>query len=642
MSEASKASQAGVLFPLEPKSGETLFGYALRVGEWNYLGQLSSTFRILGLPRGFTPDDQIALGEMADHAAISFGIPMHKMLEIWGSRGAVAGRVRLGGVWLRPKMVTTLRRRLPPGLARGESDQALWMVRSIGFCPKSWEYLVEHCPREGCARPLSWGDAFTLRLCAYCAADIGEAKPRRVPRGARPTLQWMVDLFSEDEGVVGRAFRRVPPFFVAEGPTDVFELVVALTRALGGCGRRGPLHSKADVLAAAANYVLDYPRSNWDVLRRSDEEITSFRSILGSASRQSVTESVRLNAKRILNYGSRRDGDERLPPVRGEVLNLGELSAHLGVPTPAVRAVADAGLCQGSIVQRNIRRTPLLFKRQVLEDFQQRIHERISVKEFSAHFGLPRVAVDQLLALGALRPYSDPVIDAMFDDRQLERASALRFADRLRDLEPADSDSNWLRLSDVMMGVGGREMPWGKVLLAGVTGALPGGLRRKEGSALRCRALMVHPVTAREMIMGGPIGGSRFSFAVSSYGEFYRERLSGPEARAYLSCTTQELNGLRDAALLKPVSERGLPELYQRADLEVLGGRMLSTFEIAARLGMKAKDVWERVGSPTDPVKAPHGLYERADLEPVISAQAVRYDEFEESYLCDWSSEGRA
>ncbi|MEN5145600.1 MULTISPECIES: hypothetical protein [Brevundimonas] len=98
---------------------------------------------------------------------------------------------------LAPDQVESGRRRVPPSHVPGAPDKAIWMVRDLGFCPTSWEMLIDCCPRPTC-NLLTWMNATALHVCGYCRTPVSALKRRTVPRAYRPALSWVVGLFGDD------------------------------------------------------------------------------------------------------------------------------------------------------------------------------------------------------------------------------------------------------------------------------------------------------------------------------------------------------------------------------------------------------------------------------------------------------------
>ena len=613
-------SMAGksLLFPLSPEPGETLLGLLMRSAEHNYLPSPSPILNDLGVNLHLKGD---CLGRLADNLPLLadvLGQPLADIHRVWGAEPLSGGRRRLGGVWLRPGMIFSSHRRLPRAFVPGSADQAFWMVRNLGFCPQSWELLVDRCPRPWCGRRLTWCSTGAMHLCGYCGAGVGEAKRRLVPVKDRPALTWLTGLFSEDEGTVERALKQLPPMFELETATEAFEFLHALAnpmRALSSPEKHESPISFGEI-ASACRFILDFPRSHWD-LQQVDRAIwLYFRQRLERVAHWTTQAVVQREIHRLLQYGRSRARTTGCKPKIEGWYSVSTASIFLGVQRASVRALIDSGLLSATDGGGGAVRQHSAIRASDVLNLKLRILERMSWREFCSKSGLPQIALEQLLVCGLLRANYDKAVSELFGDRQLERDSVANL-DLRWDLLSDPEEFNWVPLSRVMQGVGGREKPWARVIQAGLSGALPGGFRANPTR----RGLihhMVHPITARRLIMGGPDAQTPFSFRDGDLGEHWRPDLSPGETELHLNCTAQDIMWLRSQKLVSPINAKGKPARYARSDIEMLGREFTTTREIAARLGIKPVDVWQSLTSLASGGAFGQGFFKRALVEPLL------------------------
>jgi hypothetical protein len=246
------------------------------------------------------------------------------------------------------------------------------------------------------------------------------------------------------------------------------------------------------------------------------------------------------------------------------------------------------------------------------------IRERMSWREFCSASGLPQTALEQFLACGLLRAKDDPVVFQLFGERQLERDGAVSFLAPPWRPSFGEEGSNWVPLSRVMQGVGGREKPWARVFQAGLNGDLPGGLWENPAKPGLIH-YTVHPITARRLIMGGPSTQTPFNFQEGDLGEYWRPDLSPGEAELHLNCTAQDLMWLRSQKLVSPVNAKGNPTRYARSEVEALGRELITTREIAARLDLKPVDVWQNLQGLASGGSFGQGFFKRDQVEPLLT-----------------------
>jgi len=610
-----------LLFPLSPEPGETLLGFLVRSAEHNYLPSPSPILNDLGVNLHLKGD---CLGRLAGDLPVLadlLGQPLAEANRLWGAEPLSGGRRRLGGVWLRSELIFSSHRRLPRTFVPGSADRAFWMVRNLGFCPESWELLVDRCPRPWCGRRLTWCSANALHCCGFCGATVSEAKRRRVPVKDRPALDWLTGLFGEDEEYVGRTLQRLPPLFELDSATDTYELLTALSRPMNVLSRAqsdGQLSGLGDV-AAACRFILDFPRSHWD-LQQVDQEVSrNFRHRLEWVAHHTTLAVVRRETERLLHYGRARVRAPHLPSGRSDWLSISAAARLLRVQRSSVRNLIDSGLLPATDGGGGELRDHSVIRRSDVSDIERRIRERMSWRQFCSASGLPQIALEQLLAGGLLRAKDDPAVSELFGERQLEGSSAESFLVLRWDPSLEDEEFNWVPLSRVMQGVGGREKPWARVFQAVLKGDLPGGLRRNADKPQLIHHT-VHPITARRLIMGGPNARTPFDFQEGDLGEHWRTDLSPRETELHLNCTAQDVMWLRSQKLVSPVNAKGKPTRYARLDVEALGRELITTREIAARLDLRAVDVWQSLQGLASGGAFGQGFFKRDLVEPLLFA----------------------
>lgn len=607
---------ATVLFPVDPVQGETLLSYVMRTAEWNHLGRFGAALQALGFSCRYSRHTLCevtrGLGEFRD----ALGVHPLALATLWGVEPLEAGRRRLGGVWLRPNHIAASRRRLPPSILAGQHDQAIWMVKHLGFCPSTWELLTEVCPRRWCGRPLWWWGAPSIDQCWHCGSRLNEVKrSTKVPVSDRPPLRWIVDLFDDREEVVERAINRVPPIFSISNATDLYELIVGFARIFQDLWRlptQGAAKDTARAAAAAARFILEFPRSHWDFEQSEMGEVSDFRIRLRSLRDHSSIASVRENAGNVLDYGRdrARPNVPEVPTLR--YLNLTNTARALQIEASAVNDLVAHKFLVALSAGGGRMRKHRSFRRTQVAALQSRMVGRLSWADFCRLTGLPQVAVEQLLAVGALRRCEDDAIRFLYGPGHLERIAATSYVEQLLRVALPEAPSGWISLRDVMTGVGGRAKPWAPMLNAALEGDIPGGVARSQGD--RLDALAIHPLVARRMVMGGPEVSLPFGEPPSLTSDVATHMGAGGVAD-YLNCTAQDISWLRARGYLRSISIPPARALYLRSDVEALSVTYITTREIAARLGLKAKEVWEGFDFVANEATIGQGFHVRAAIE---------------------------
>lgn len=603
-----------LLFPVMPAPGETLPGYLLRNVEPNFLSNIRPLLSVAGVDVALAGNCIDKLSRVAGRLYDSFGVPKDAWNELWGVERERGGRRRLGGVWLTPDQVESGRRRVPPSHVPGAPDKAIWMVRDLGFCPTSWEMLIDRCPRPTC-NLLTWMSATALHVCGYCKTPVSAQKRRTVPKAFRPELSWLVGLFGDD-AEQERSMKALPPLFGAETPTDAYELVLGIARPLR-VARDPSILGRVNLdlldIARACRYLLDHPRSHWDLHQQADDVVSAFRARLETQLRLSQRPVVRSDLVRVLQYGW--PGKSKVDPVwEAEWVSVTEAAAILRLERRKVRSLIDAGFLHEDSKLGGQHRMHSSLRRVNVDRLRGELMAQMPLREFQSQTGLNRSAVDQLLGLGLLAETTSAAAKLVYQGLHIERESAEALLEGLAVAPEVDPCEGGVPIWEVMRGVGGRPKPWARLLRAALDGKLPGGLRGAPGSKITDRTL--HPVTARHLVMGGIDAGHPFEFHAGDLGQWERPDMTTSEVEEFLNCTAQDVCWLRQRKYLQSLSAKGEVAQYDRHEVEALGRRMITTREIAARIGKPPAKLWPELQAFSVGGSLGQGFYERALIEP--------------------------
>lgn len=618
--EARSYAGKGLLFPVEPTAGETLLSYLVRCVERNHLQSPVQFLRQAEIDLSVSGDFLGRLQRSLPAIEMLLGAPPHALAKLWGAEPLdELGRRRLGGVFLRPHLIDQARRRVRPGLAKSDGDQAVWMLRHFDFCPISWDILIRSCPNRFCGKPLTWPRADSLRECRHCREPLVSAASDKVAKHHRSNLRWLADLFDERAEIRLAAMRRVPAALPLHCETDVYEFVLAIVRARQLVSDAGLDMDDATLghraLCEAVSFVLEYPKSRWDLLQRSPGERDKLYGVMARISRDTAVAVVRQALIEILaDCPLMLVKQDRRPPP-GELNSRGAASV-LGVPPGDVGRLVEAGFLT-PLSSSGMQRKQYLFDTHIVEGMRAELTAGMSSRRAAQLLGLPLYAIPQLLALNILQPQPSELSMFLRGDHRVGAEDVETIADWLAALPLVPPSREWVSLSEAFTAVGGRDKPWAAVIKAALSGELPGGLVFAASHHERGTLSMAR-LAAREFVAGGP--GSRSPLAVlyETSGSAAPPTMTPGEVMDYLNCSAVEISWLRERDLLAP-RQWVSPTSYERIRVEAFGRQWMSTREAAARLEVEPRGLWRLIEAcPIEPGLG-RGFYLRADLERIVT-----------------------
>lgn len=620
--EAQSYAGKSLLFPVEPAAGETLLSYLVRCVERNHLQSPVKFLRQIDIDLSISGDFLGRLQRSLPAIEMLLGVPPHALAKLWGAEPLdELGRRRLGGVFLRPHLIDQARRRVRPGLTKLDGDQAVWMLRHFDFCPISWDILIRSCPNRFCGKPLTWPRADSLRECRHCREPLVSVGSNKVAKHYRRNLRWLADLFDDRGEVRLAAMCRVPAALPLDCETDVYEFVLAIVRVLQLASDGGPNTDDTvghGALHEAVSFILDYPKSRWDLLQRAPGERDKLYGVMARVSRDTAVPVVRQALTEILaDCPLMLVKQDRRPPP-GELNSRGAASV-LGVPPGDVRRLVDAGLLT-PLSSSGTQRKQYLFDARIVESMRVELSAGMSARRAAQLLGLPSYAIPQLLALNILTPQPSALAIFLRGDRRVRAEGVEAIADWLAALPLVPPSREWVSLSDAFTAVGGREKPWGTVLAAAIAQELPGSLVF-TGSYYERGTLSMARLSAREFVVDGARFHSPLAFDYATKASAAPPAMTPGEVMDYLNCSAVEISWLRERDLLVP-QKWSSPSRYDRRSVEVFGRCWMSTREAAARLEVEARGLWRLIEShPIEPGLG-RGFYRRSELESVVQTIA--------------------
>lgn len=607
---------SSILFPIEPFGDESIRGYLARAADWNCLDSRTDLLRFAGLicvRRDLS--DRIA--EQLNAVAAVLGVRPASLDRIL-NRSAPEDHAIVdffGEKICRYRFDFRARRVSPASLRVSAHHRAQWHLRTLSFCPESWDTLIETCPSPGCLKPLRWAGCLQVDRCEHCDFDLKLAATEKIPKELRPALRFVANLLHPEPRVRSAAAARLPSPLNSVAVGDLFELICIVGRALMPEERKSN-NSLEEItpehLARAAELFLDYPKTLDAIAfegsgpnrttppivvrlrRRAKEKTGVVRSILLAM----------VDRCEEIDHGPARLA--RLRQLHG-MWTLGRSAEWLGVSKADLKKIVDAGHLDPGEVRGTTRRLAC-FQPSAIQALGVRLRRRMSANEFIASYKLPLAGVEQLIASELIELCDEPVVGLLHAGWHVDRLSVLALIDRLAEaLAPPLPDS--VALEDIFNGVGGREKPWASIVQAALAGEIPGGLGIDPGEPLHFMRLRVARSFGQALVAGRFPEFLALPARSDTLGE--PQPYSRLDAQRYLNCFPRDLAWLLSEGHLI-ADEAGVAGIA-RARVEALGRQVISSREISWR--------WRVSPSLREALPHEHGL--RRTLGPFWPRRAV-------------------
>lgn len=614
-------AEASLLFPERPEAGETLLGFIQRSAIAN---DLPSTKPILERAGITSPDGTSLFTHGVDDPALlasALGVPADDLSTLWGYHPLYDGRRRLGGVLVRAQFICSSHRIVPARYLPNAPDKAIWLIDGLGFEPGTWEHLIKACAI--CGRPFRWHNAIGVDRCA-CGSLIRPRRAKKVPQTDRGELTWLSKLFSDDPCIVETAMRSVPANSTVQTATDAYEVIMALAKPMAALRTPQPRKPSLSDIAQATRYLLEFPRSYWDVNQQGDTVGIALKENLRDVARHSTQVVVSTELSRMAHYmaGGRITIAPRFyneEPIQSLALAASNLKASRG----GVRRLVEAGILTGLGPQKGKERYHQLYRGHEVAKVKRQLGTRLSWKQLKSTERLPDEAIEQLIGSGYLRENSHEAVRVLFGERQLDDPSYLAFICHLKRHVRDDISSQYIPLKVAMWGVGGRPKPWAKVFEVAINGSLAGGLVQDDWRT-PLGHLRIHKMTARLLIMGGPDHDGPYQANPVSP-DIQSPLMQSGEVGRYLNCTAQDISWLRSKGMLCAQTSPQEVALYLRADVAQCALELITTREIAARRGLTPLAMQATLQQFDPTIAIGQGFYRRPPIEQWLAG--LKYDD---------------
>lgn len=366
--------------------------------------------------------------------------------------------------------------------------------RLLPFDADTGAMLIANCPE--CELPLRWTKVRSFFRCP-CGADLRSAPPAFVAAEFLDGARMMANLLDPRPATHNAVVDALPTSLRAMNRGTIFEIGWQTAIAIGFAARPSTNTAnwsdddKLRSLDLAAKLLSDWPASTemaFAALPSTERRRQTIAKLAALARSTRVPQDVCAGIKAIL---PQRALSTRLASAgRPHGVNLAdderqrrrEAYSATGCGSVIVGNVVDSSVSMNQashILGKSIddtsrmlrtldpvetfgaHKTRTRYARDDVERLAELLQHREPIDAFSSDSGIPHHGIEQMICLKLLDQLDDPAILAGHKVRQLDGRSINALAERLAfgglEVEP----NGWLRLTDAMKAVGGREKPWG-------------------------------------------------------------------------------------------------------------------------------------------------------------------------------------
>lgn len=391
-------------------------------------------------------------------------------------------------------------RRIPAALPSDGHHRALWHVATIPFCRDTGEMLADTCAR--CERRLEWSAATRLNHCSVCDDKARPREGRPLPDASLRETGLMTGLLDPRATERADAKRALAPELGIIGPGAAFDLGWSIARLFDRRVDRArsddaslPAEVKVDVLRRGSQIVGDWPCSLRTMLQgavaedaaRAKHVLHGLRAMI--AERTAWPEQAGLIDRTIPTLIGR--SRPAIAELHGPLVNSDDARRELRIdPRTLRRLVEDGPLAAVDLTPS--KRLCVGLDRIAVERLRDLKADCASIAEAADALGITQAGVTQLVALGEIEEHSDPALGIVRRGRQVSRAGLRALQSRIID-RTSSIDGAAIPLRRAARSIGG-EKPWGRILAAAASGALPISVAAGVATSRRLTDLIAIPV----------------------------------------------------------------------------------------------------------------------------------------------------
>lgn len=457
-----------------PIPGESFNGLLHRWAASNFVDRMFDITQAAGVE--YPNFQDAAFNERRDLAKIAekTGIPLWELQSRTLPPGAAPRSRSFFGVSM-PKADLELyvRRFAPVSLRLSAHHRALWLIRTLPFCPESWQYLRSTCHRESCGVVQRWSTTTGVERCDRCLADLRDSPSTYVPEPLRDALGDVARLLSPDAAQREETLAGLPAALRGVPTHTTYELLIRLIKVVDPslpAQRTFTHHADPSQLSRAMAEA-------WPLLQTWPEGFLDFTA---EKIRPRINRSDGNNGETMRFL---KTGTGRFPCSDPEVSQLvKEISDSIDVSQSASRgrylALNEAAGALGhkqsrlsDLRRKGILRTRFAIKQGVpfaafcsdeIAGLRAGFEDRVSIETVRTELGISCHGVEQLLAMGLLDELPHPYFRARYMWVPVSRTSASAFAAKFD--SQARISGGKVSLHHAVRIIGGRMKPWGPIL----------------------------------------------------------------------------------------------------------------------------------------------------------------------------------
>lgn len=470
-----------VMWPLVPVPGESLLGFASRTAHHNLLPSGYTILRRAGhsdLQRSYAT----LMGDVdVDTIARALGIDLQEVLSRRLPGANAPGFVLLHGVEVRKEDIVTHHRRFAPSrLAHDGLHYASSMIKTLPFCPTTWEYLRDTCTT--CGRLQGWRGARDLRRCDECGERLASQGMEKVAQDLRSGLTPIAGLLAADPVTRQASLACLPASLSHMSGGEAFELALTMLYiAHPRLGIHRPVVIDPDdqkaftrALADTASQLAEFPGP---LLEGFTASLASGKRMASSSHRRffrAIAGKLRTGDHPIVTASMAEAVSEIPGEDHASIAGYYDAAeAALGRSSRLIQPARAKGIFINHLVYTGAR-FRLGFDRKELDELGAVHADRLGVEMVAIDMALPMYAVPQLAAHDLLFVHRHAWWIDQFGMDQTTRAAAEILRKRLRGAaSPPGSVEDPIQLSWAMRAFGGGPKPWGAALHALIVGGVP-------------------------------------------------------------------------------------------------------------------------------------------------------------------------